>query len=1061
MRTRIWSLIGSLLVGLAGVAHAQVDSAYLAGMTARSIGPAGMSGRIGAIEAVAADPTIIYTGAATGGLWRSTNGGVSWTPIMDDYRAASIGAIAVFQPSPDIVWVGTGEKGRRNSSGVGTGVFKSMDGGETWTHLGLAETGAISEIILDPTNAAVAYVAALGTTWGENAARGVFKTTDGGRTWTKVLYVDERTGAADLVMDPGNPSKLFAAMWQHRRWPWFFNSGGPGSGLYLTWDGGTTWSELTEDDGLPAGDLGRIGLAIARGRPNVVYALVEATKSVLLRSDDGGRSFDTVNRDDNIAPRPFYYAQIEVDPENENRLYNIHGRVQVSEDGGKTFRLLTSFAVHPDHHAFWVNPNDGRLIIDGNDGGVYISRDRGASWRFVENLALAQFYHIAVDMATPFNVLGGLQDNGSWRGPSSVWESGGIRNYHWEEVGFGDGFATVPDPTDPAFGYAMSQGGNLMRWNRLTGERKSIRPAHPAGVDLRFNWNAAIALDPFDQATYYGSQFVHRTADHGHSWTIISPDLTTNDPEKQRQLESGGLTYDVTNAENHTTIMTIAPSPVERGVLWVGTDDGNVQLTRDGGQTWSNVVSRIRGVPAATWVPHIEPSKFDGGTAFVVFDDHRRANNAAYVYKTTDYGRSWTSLVTPALDGFVHVIEQDPVEPNLLYLGTEWGMFVSWTGGASWMLWRGGVPRAPVRALLVHPRDHDLVIATHGRAVYVLDDVRPLRALARDPQLVTRPIQLFDVPPAVEYMTKQSDGYRFIADAMFVGENRPYGAMMTYALAVDATDGAPAEGAGGTGLAPAAGASRGPQVSIDVLDADGNVIRTFRGPGRAGINRASWNLRTNAVQGPRSQGGGGGGGFFGPSGNLVLPGPYTIRIVQGADTVMGTVEVLPDPRYTLTVAERRDKMDALERVDRRRAVAAEAVNRLRELSRSVNTILQAARGTDVARALQRDGRAVRDSLQALDDLFMGPRDRQGIYRPSDVVWSMLGSVSSSMGSSWDRPTEAQMTYLRQAEQQLEHALTRMAALLEGQVTAFRAQVAAANMEVFPLVEPVGMDWEGR
>ncbi len=1030
-----------LLVTSTTVAVGQVDSAFLAGMQARSVGPAGMSGRISAIDAVASNPNVIYVGAATGGLWKSTNGGVRWRPVLDDYPAPSIGAVAIFQASPDIVWVGTGEKGRRNSSGVGTGVYRTLDGGDTWSHVGLEETGAISEIILHPSDPNVAYVAALGNTWGENPQRGVFRTSDGGKTWTNVLYVDERTGAADLVMDPTNPNKLFAAMWEHRRWPWFFRSGGPGSGLYLTWDGGDSWQRLGEDEGLPKGELGRIGLAIAHNRPEIVYALVEAKRSVLLRSDDGGRSWTTVNRERGIASRPFYYAQIAVDPENENRVYNIHGRVTFSEDGGKSFERLVPFRVHPDHHAFWINPQDGNTIYDGNDGGVYISRDRGRTWRFMENLPLAQFYHIDVDMETPFNILGGLQDNGSWRGPSAVWENAGIRNYHWQEVGFGDGFATLADPTDDRIGYAMSQGGNLMRWNRETGERKSIRPVHHDGIFLRFNWNAAIAIDPFDHAIYYGSQFVHRSTNRGDNWTIISPDLTTNDPEKQDQRESGGLTYDVTNAENHTTIITIAPSPIERGVIWVGTDDGNVQVTRDGGQTWTNVADRIRGVPRATWVPHIEPSKFDSGTAFVIFDDHRRANNAPYAFKTTSYGRSWHSLATPEIEAFVHVIEQDPVEPDLLYLGTEFGMYVSLDGGDSWRLWRAGLPRAPVRALVVHPRDHDLVIGTHGRAAYVLDDVRPLRVLARDPSVAERSLHLFEIPATIQYRVKQVDGYRFVGDAMFNGENRRYGALLTYIVDTDGEDDSA-------------------RVTIQVLDDTGGTIRTFRGPAQPGVNRTAWNLRREGVSGPRGESSPP-RGFGAPSGPDVLPGSYTIRIIHDGDTVAQSVEVLADPRYTLSLTERHAKLDALTRVNDRRRIAAEAVNRIRDTRRGVERVLAAVRGEQDSThaAIRRAGKGLNDSLDTLEEVFWGPQDRQGIYRPPDVVWRMLGSVSRSMGSSWDAPTEAQMLYFRQAEQRLEEALSTMRRVFEEQVTAFRRQVAEAELAILPQIEPVDLGWK--
>ncbi|GBD32602.1 Ycf48-like protein [bacterium HR33] len=1029
---------------LAGSATAQIDPARLAGLKARSIGPSGMSGRISAIDAVERDPNIIYVGSATGGLWKSTSGGVTWEPLTDSLPAYSIGAVAIFQAAPDIVWIGTGERNRRNTAGVGTGVYKSMDGGKTWRHLGLDSTGAIDAIILHPTDPDIAYVGALGNTWTESPHRGVYRTTDGGKTWQKILYVNETTGAGDLVMDPSNPNHLLAATWDHRRWPWFFRSGGPGSGLYVTYDGGDTWKKLGPEDGLPEGELGRIGLDFARSNPKVVYAIVEATRSVLLRSEDGGNTWKVVNRERGIAERPFYYAQVRVDPTNENRVYNVHGTIDLSEDGGKTFRVLLPFErVHVDHHALWISP-DGKILYDGNDGGVYISRDRGASWRFVENLPLAQFYHIAVDWETPYNVMGGLQDNGSWRGPSQVWHNGGIRFYDWKEVGFGDGFATLPDPRNRRYLYTTSQGGNIIRSDLLTGERKAIRPAHPEGIELRFNWNPAMAIDPHDGALYFGSQFVHRSTDLGNTWTIISPDLTTNDPEKQKQLESGGLTRDVTSAENYTTILVIAPSPVERGVIWVGTDDGNVQLTRDGGATWTNLASRIRGVPPNTWIPHIEASPHDAATAFVVFDDHRRGNNRPYVFKTTDYGRTWTSLVTDEIEpfNFVHVIEQDPIEPNLLFLGTEHGMYVSFNGGRNWQLWRHGLPRVPVLALVVHPREHDLVIGTHGRAAYILDDIRPLRALARDPTIAQKPLHLFEIPEAIKYEVAQVDGMRFTADAMFKGENRPYGALITYSV-------------GGTGLPDSA-------VTVEVLDAGGEVIRRFPGPAKPGVNRIAWDLRRDGFRRPRGERQEEPEAFR-PAGPPVLPGTYTARVKLKDHEASATVVVRDDPRFDVPLAAQREKFDVIMRVGQRQEVAAEAVDRLREAKRSVDRVLDQLNGnSDTSGDLRQRVRAAADSLKKrlaeVEELFTGPQDVQGIVRAPDAVLPQLDQVYGALTSSRDAPTEAQMLYLREAEADLSRALERVNALFSGPVAEFRRLVQEANLEWFPAREPLSLDW---
>ncbi|UCD24747.1 MAG: hypothetical protein JSW51_02180 [Gemmatimonadota bacterium] len=1030
------TLIASLALSTAvsGLALGQVDVSQLSSMKARSIGPNGMSGRIGAIDGVHGNPNIIYVGAATGGLWKSVSGGAKWEPIMDSLKAPSIGAIAIFQAAPDIVWVGTGEKGRRNSSGVGTGVYKSMDGGHTWSHLGLEGTESISEIILDPTNQNVAYIAAQGPTWGDGEERGVFKTTDGGATWRKVLYVNERTGAADLIMDPSNPNKLFAAMWEFRRWPWFFKSGGPGSGLYITHDGGESWRQVTPEDGMLEGELGRMGLAIAPSNPNYVYALVEAKRSAVLRSTDGGRSWEVMNNDRGIANRPFYYCQLAVDPTNENRVYKIESPISLTIDGGKTWEVILPFdeRVHIDHHAWYVNPLDGNFIITGNDGGVYISRDRGNTWRFVENLPLAQFYHINVDMDTPYNVYGGLQDNGSWMGPSEVWENGGIRYYHWREVAFGDGFATIVDPVNPRYVYAMSQGGYISRYDKNTGENMSVRPAHPDDIRLRFHWNAGIGVDPFDNSIYYGSQFVHKSTDMGASWTIISPDLTTNDPLKQHFDSSGGLTYDASAAENHTTILTIAPSPVERGLIWVGTDDGNVQLTRDGGDSWENMVGNIRGVPEATWVPHIEPSKFNGGTAFVVFDDHRRSNQSPYIYKTTDYGRSWESLVTEEIEGFIHVVEQDPVNPNLLYLGTEFGMYISFNGGESWHLWTHGVPRAPVRALIVHPRDHDLVIGTHGRAAYIVDDVRPLRALADDPTLAGSAIHLFDIPPAILYQTKQVDGMRFVGDTKFAGENKAEGARLSFFVNTEEDS---------------------VRVAFEVTQGT-EVVRRFRVWAKPGMNRTQWNLfadgfpRSGATEEQRE---------FPPSGWWVLEGTYTVTARMDSIESSATVEVTFDPRYDIPIEEQRRKLEVLEEVSGLQAVAQEAMHRSNEAKESIDALLEVLDSDDSTHTPIRElGDSIKTEIDEVREEFSGPQDVQGFMNTPNTVFSKLGEAFG-LTSYWGAPTPSQMTYLRHGEARLQEALVLVNDVLDAYAD-LRRQAEDMDLDVMKEVESLSIDW---
>ncbi|HET8796385.1 MAG TPA: hypothetical protein VFO89_01770, partial [Thermoanaerobaculia bacterium] len=1047
----------------------------------------------------------------------STDGALSFTPIFDDQPVAAIGAVAIFQPSPDIVWAGTGEGNVRNSMSVGNGIYKSLDGGKTWQHLGLEKTERIHRIVLHPSDPNIAWVAAMGQAWGQNPDRGVFKTTDGGKTWTKILYVNDRTGAADLVIDPANPNKLFAAMWEYRRWPWFFNSGGPGSGLHVTYDGGATWKKLTQEDGLPEGNLGRIGVAIARSNPNVVYALVEADKSALVRSEDGGRKWTAVNTEYNIANRPFYYADIRVDPKDPNRVYNIYSLVSLSTDGGKNFRTLIPFSkIHPDYHAMWINPNDPSHLYVGNDGGVAESENYGVSWRFVATLPLAQYYHIAVDNDLPYNVYGGMQDNGSWRGPNTTWETAGIRNWDWQEVGFGDGFGTVPTGNDSTVGYAMSQEGYIVRWDIKTGQRKDIRPAPPASSEgdsslppeLRFNWNAAIAVDPFDpNGVYFGSEYVHKSTDRGETWKIISPDLTTNRKDWQNQAKSGGLTPDVTGAENFTTIIALAPSPLDRNVVWAGTDDGRVHVTRDGGATWTSVEGNIKGAPANTWVPEIKASRHDAGTAFLVMDDHRRSNWTPYAYKTTDYGKTWTSLVTKDIQGYAHAIEQDPVEPNLLFLGTEFGLWVSVDGGKNWFKWKHGFPTVSVMGLVVHPRDHDLVIGTHGRSAYVIDDIRPLRALSKE--TLAKPLHFFEAGDAQSYTTRQKEGGRFLGDGEFRAENQPYGALLTYSLnfpdlahPVDEKErarkakereaaqkllvteaGVPAEAPKDVPKEPEASAQTKPdapaaeatakpaepsksakkdekkEVDIEVADASGTVIRKFKGPAVLGVNRATWELARDAFKRPTIPGEE--PNEFRPrTGPEVVPGTYTVTIKFRGQEAKQTVRVLADPRDAYTAQQRQAKYDAIVRAGKLQETATEAINRIMRTRADIDAVAAKLKKDDDPAGpaaepppLVKSGTALKAKLDAMERRLWTPPKTKGITAENDVM-SKIQYPYFSLQSSWDAPTPAQLVYLDRAEKQLRDTLTDFNKLFAEDVAKYREEVRKENVTLLPEQPPV-------
>jgi photosystem II stability/assembly factor-like uncharacterized protein len=1017
--------------------NARLDMEIFSGMKARSIGPAGMSGRVAAVDAVNSNPTIIYVGAATGGLWKSTSGGITWEPIFDRQPVSSIGAVTVYQPNPSILWVGTGEGNPRNSMGVGNGIYKSIDAGKTWNHLGLTETERIHRIIVDPKNPDIVYVAAMGKAWGESPERGVFKSIDGGKSWQKTLFVNNSTGCADLVMDPANPQKLFAAMWEYRRWPWFFKSGGKGSGLYVTHDGGKNWKKITAHQGLPAGELGRIGLAIAAGNPNVVYALVEAKPSALCKSEDGGSTWKIVNQKKNVNPRPFYYCDIRVDPANENRVYGLNSRLVVSDDGGKNFNTIGG-NVHSDHHALWINPNNTRHIIEGNDGGIAISYDGGKNWRLVDNIPLAQFYHINVDMEIPYNVYGGLQDNGSWRGPSDVWENGGIRNYHWQEVGFGDGFGTLIDPNDNNVGYCMFQGGLLMRFNVATGEKLFIRPDGPEDVKLRFNWNAAIAIEPIEKNTlYYGSQFLHKSTDRGETWEIISPDLTTNDSEKQKQSQSGGITRDITSAENHTTIITIAPSPVQKGVIWVGTDDGNVQLTIDGGKTWNNVVKNIKGLPAATWCPHIEASKFDAKTAYAVFDDHRRSNWNTYVFKTGDFGKTWKSLTRndPTINdknlqwGFAHVIEQDPVKKDLLYLGTEFGLWISFDDGNSWNRWTHGLPTCPVRALIVHPREHDLVIGTHGRAAYILDDVRPLRSINNE--TLTKPLHLFEIPSVYQHQVKQAAGYHFTGDSMYSGDSKKYGVMLTYLYnprkqpeKKDAKE----------------QNNKDEILTIQALDKEGNVIWSDKAPRKKGLNRFVWNLRTKGIKLP---------GFemissFLPTGISIIPGTYTIKIKQGDFESSQTVNVIPDFREKFTMKDRKEKYDALVRAEQNIKMLGGGMMQIKKTVDTLDFVINHLKGSKKKelQEIVREAGALKMKLGKFSAKIMGGGDMM-----NSIGFHVLMPFLS-LSTSFDAPTPSQKKSIAQSQKILMKAANELFQLYNKDVAEFKKKYRKANIDLF-------------
>jgi photosystem II stability/assembly factor-like uncharacterized protein len=858
----------------------------------RSIGPANMGGRTADVEGVPGNPNLVYVGTASGGVWKTTNGGVTWTPIFERQGTLSVGDMALEPNNPDVIWVGTGESNVRNSVSFGDGVYKSVDGGKSWQHMGLRDSRHISRIVISPHNPNVVYVGALGHAFGPNEERGVFMTTDGGKSWTKTLYIDNAHGVADMDIDPNNPNILYAAMWHFERKPWTHTSGSERGGVFRSLDGGRTWNKLAK--GLPT-LLGRIGIKVAPSNSNVVYAIVESKEGTLYRSDDRGESFRQVNRQTSLVSRGFYYTDLRVDPTNENRVYAVASNLYVSIDGGRNFRNITG-RTHIDYHSLWIDPQNPKRLWQGQDGGIAVSYDAGNSWEYVNNIPLGQFYQVYADNRQPFyNVMGGLQDNGGWTGPSRTREPAGIMNDDWRMVNFGDGFYVINHPDDPELYLSESQGGNIVRTDMRTREQQGINPngrgssGGPASTDsFRFNWNSPIVPSPHDKNTvYFGGNFLYKTTDFGRTWQTISPDLTTNDPEKLKDA-GGPIAFENTTAEYHCTIVSIAESPARAGVIWVGTDDGNLQLTMDGGKTWNNLIKNVSGVPASSEVSHVEPSRTGERIAYVSFDRHKMDDLRPYVYKTTDGGQSWRNVTgnLPA-NAYVWVVREDPKNPNLIYAGTEIGLFASYTGGENWVsLGMKNLPVVSVHDIMIHPRENDLILGTHGRSVWIFDDATAIQQMSAP--VIESDAHLFDVRPGLRY-TQRFTRYG-IGDKPFTGPNPPYGALITYYLKEKLDDKTP--------------------VKIQILDQQGSLINELNRPGKEkGVNRVTWDLRYGGPRVRRPPTDEEVGFFGGPRGPQVLPGIYTVKLTAGNRTVEKRVEVRLDPNVPAAPEDLRAQRD--------------------------------------------------------------------------------------------------------------------------------------------------------
>ena len=885
-------------------------SSDLAGLRLRNIGPANMSGRFVDMDVVESEPMTMYVASATGGIFRTRDNGITWEPVFEREAVHSVGDIAIFQPNPNIIWVGTGERANRQSVSWGDGVYKTTDAGKSWTNVGLRTSKHIGRIVTHPSNPDIVWVAAQGSVWGPGGDRGIYKTSDGGKTWTRTLHIDEDTGATDLAIDPQEPNTLYAATYQRRRTAFGFDGGGPGSGLHKSTDGGSTWAKLA-GNGLPAGEMGRIGISIYRKDPRVVYVSIEQgfrynastayteRRAGIYRSNDKGATWRHMS---DWNPRPMYASQPVVDPNDDRRVYMMNS-YSYSDNGGETF-VTPRQTLHGDDRFVWVDPRDSRHVIKLDDGGIGISFDRGNKFLYVTSLPVSQYYRVAVDNAHPYNIYGGLQDNGCWMGPSASWTTNGILNDHWVRLCGGDGFFTVPDPADPTVVFSTSQFLGLQRNDIRSMQVQTIRPGDPAGhISGRRNWNtwgkpgvtevlgnamhpanwdAAIMLSPHDSGTLYaGGQHLFRTRDRGMTWEDLG-DMTTG-VDRSTLLIMGRRTSEATLSADdgvpyYPGITAIAESSRQRGVLYVGTDDGRLRVSMDEGKTWTDLQSRLPGLPPSSWVGGIETSRHAAGTVYVVFDNHRSNDFGNYIYKSTDFGKSWTSIAgdMPG-ERVARTIREDTRNPNLLYVGAELGLWITMNGGQNWIELKNNMPTLPFNDLVIHPRDNDLVLASHGRGIWILDNVNALQGLT--PEAMTSNATLFTIEGAEQIRYTNTKAHT--GDMFFRGDNPPNGAIVDYWL------GAKTEG-----------------VTLSVHTGSGELVQTLRPTNDRGMNRVVWNLRYAdlPVRGGFSEDGEGGGGNV--AGPYVAPGTYVVRLTTAGRTLEQKVEVREDPRVTVAAADR-------------------------------------------------------------------------------------------------------------------------------------------------------------
>ena len=983
----------------------------------RNIGPANMGGRVSAIEGVAGDPNTYYVGGADGGIFKTINNGVTFDEIFNDQDAYSIGAITVAPSDANVIWVGTGEGDPRNSVGYGRGVYRSIDGGITWVKAGLEKTERIKRIVVDPRDPDVVSVCALGREWGPNPERGVFITHDGGKKWEKVLYIDEDTGCSDITMENSNPRIMYAGMWTFRRKPWRFDGGSKKTALYRTMNGGKNWNII--HNGLPDGPMTRIGVQVAQSEPNIVYLVTEIKDGgTLFRSDDRGENWKKVHDDARINFRPFYYSDIRVDPTNPDHLYSLSGGLYKSTDGGQKFERIAG-GVHGDHQSFWIDPVNSRRLLSGSDGGYQVSYDAGANWDVVNNVTLSQFYQIFVDDETPYNVLGGLQDNGTWRGPSRTTNSAGILKDDWNAITGGDGYYAVPVPGKSNIIYSNLQGGVIFQKDMNTGNTRTIHPypkiTGSAGDAIkdhkyRFNWDSPILISPHDPKTvYFGGNVLFKTTDEGYSWEVISPDLTTND--KSKQLTSGGEIYqDNTAAEFHCSILTIAESHVQEGVIWVGTDDGNVHITTDGGKKWTDITKRISGMPKNSWVGKIDASHFDAGTAYIAIDHHRSDDFKPYVFKVTNFGKRSENLSRglPQND-YVKVVREDSQNSKLLYAGMEHGIYASWDGGKKWSAIMNNLPPVSVRDIKIQTIENDLVIGTHGRGAWILDDITPLQEMAN-----TKSSGLHIFQPRTTYRWQMSRMDASQGQREYRAENPPYGAIITFHLATGKID----------------------TVKIQIADGEGNHVSEFKvDEPKPGFNRTAWNLRYDgAVSLATPITGGWRGGNVGPT---VAPGKYTVTLSTKGQSASASLEVRKDPRIEVSNEDFRKQLEAgielrdmLSKVNTVLNGTESVMTQMSELKKKVKDF--SSSDFDLTEAEGKIKNVLQMVKEFRNDELKRPINGLG-YRQRPRLREELRSLAWAVDGTSARPTNPQMLRMKELDEETEAVVRRYNSIVENEV----------------------------